>query len=100
MFTKYIYKDHKIIRFIWILYSVLFPFFAKYVFTSVSTYELLADLCIFNFILLIIGFIYMVFCIKNKYYFDVLVTAVTQFPLSWYSLGMLLAIGLLLGGQR
>lgn len=100
MFTKYIYKDHKIIRFIWILYSVLFPFFAKCVFTSVSTYELLADLCIFNFILLIIGFIYMVFCIKNNYYFDVLVTAVTQFPLSWYSLGMLLAIGLLLGGQR
>ena len=42
----------------------------------------------------------MVFCIRKKYYFDVLITAITQFTLSWYSSGVLIGIGLLLGGQR
>lgn len=100
IFTKYIHKKHKTIRFIWLTYSILFPFLVKYVFTAASTYKLLADLCIFNWILLIISLIYMVFCIRKKYYFDVLITAITQFTLSWYSSGVLIGIGLLLGGQR
>lgn len=99
MLSKYIYQKHKIIRLIWILYSVLFLFFAKYGFTSISMYKLLAHLCIFNWILLIIGLIYMIFCIRKKYYIDVFLTVITQFPLSLYSLGVLIGIGLLLGGH-
>lgn len=100
MLEKYIYKKHKIIRLIWISYSILFPFLTRYVFTSVATYEFLADLCTFNLILFVISLIYTVFCIRKKYYFDILITAITQFPLVLYSLAMLLALGLLLGGQR
>ena len=100
MLKKYIYKKHKIIRLIWILYSISFPFLAKYVFTSVSTYEFLADLCTLNLFLFVISLIYIVFCIIKKYYFDILITAITQIPLVLYSFPLLLALGILLGGQR
>ena len=100
MLKKYIYKKHKIIRLIWILYSISFPFLAKYVFTSVSTYEFLADLCTLNLFLFVISLIYIVFCIRKKYYFDILITAITQIPLVLYSFPLLLALGILLGGQR
>lgn len=99
MCMKYVYKNHKFIRLILLIYSVLFPFFSEQIFIFESTYKLLCILCILNLILLIFALIYIIFCFKNKYYFDIFITTIAQIHLAWYSLSTLFALGLLLGGQ-
>ncbi len=109
MLLKYVYKKKVTIRIVWIIYSIIFPFISYNIIGELANYDvdsthlvlsIMGYLCIFNLILLLVAIVYIVFCIRYKYYLDILITVIIQSTLTVYSLGLLLAVGLLIGGKN
>ena len=67
---------------------------------SVQLLTLLGYLCVFNLFLLLVSIAYIVFCFVKKYYLDILLTTLLQASLTFFSVGTLIGVGLLLGGEN